>query len=365
MKTILAAIGTRPEAIKLAPILKALMKIDGFRIKTCITWQHTDLLTPFLHSLGIITDFAFMNTKRGSLQQSAVSILEQFGDLLTEIKPDLIIVQGDTTTAFHAALAGFYASIPIAHVEAGLRTDDPFSPWPEEAHRNLIDKLSTFFFAPTIQARDVLLSEGISPNRVWVVGNTSIDAIKDMGKPTHRLGCDEAPYIVVTVHRRENQGANLEEICHALQAIAQQFPKLKIVCVLHANPSIREPLIENLSEVSNITLQEPTDHFSFIDLLDRSLFVLTDSGGVQEEAPYLGKPLLILRDTTERPEGVQAKTARLVGTSSESIIDNCRELLENKDILSSMSKIHFPYGDGQAADRIAAILESELCEVFA
>lgn len=361
MKTILTVIGTRPEAIKFAPVLTVVSKSKYLKNKVCITWQHTNLLDSLLVELGITVDYQFENHKNdGSLLKSAAYMLEQFSILLKEQKPDLIIVQGDTTTAFTAALAAFYLHIPVAHVEAGLRTGDYYAPWPEEAHRCLIDRLTTYFFAPTALARNTLIKEGANPKRIWVVGNTSIDAIR-LVKKSLKLNIElKQKIIVVTVHRRENHGNPLIEICHALLTIAQQFMDIKIVFCLHPNPAVHRPVTEILSGVENIDLILPMDYHLFIQLLDKSSFVITDSGGIQEEVSFLGKPILIVRDTTERPEGIQAGTARLVGTKSSNIIASCRELLENNDTLSSMSKVHFSYGDGYAAQRIVNILEQEI-----
>lgn len=364
MKSVLTVIGTRPEAIKLAPVLKAIGKKARFTNKVCITGQHTDLLDPFLLNLGIIVDYRFKHYENeGALHQSAAHILEQFGAILTELKPDLVLVQGDTTTAFVAALAAFYARIPVGHVEAGLRTGHLYSPWPEEMHRCLIDRLATYFFAPTDQARNTLLAEGVSPEKVWVVGNTSIDALRLARKYSKLTRDPKSRVIVVTIHRRENHGEPLKEICHALRVIVGQFSDVRIVFFLHPNPAVRTPVTDMLSEVINIDLVEPVDHPSFIQLLDTCAFVVTDSGGIQEEVSFIGKPLLVVRDTTERPEGIQAGTARLVGTKSADIIACCQELLENAETLDCMSKVHFPYGDGYAAERIVRILDQELGKV--
>ncbi len=361
MKSILTVIGTRPEAIKLAPVLVAIRKNKYFESKVCVTRQHTDLLDPFLLNLKIIVDYQFRNHESGAtLHKTAAHILEQFGVALTELKPDLVLVQGDTTTAFVATLAAFYSQIPVAHIEAGLRTTQLYSPWPEEAHRCLIDKLTTYFFAPTLQAQNALVAERVSPEKIWVVGNTSIDAIRLARKSSKLTRNSKWRVIIVTVHRRENHGEPLKEICHALRTIVELFPDVRIKFILHPNPAARNPVIDMLSGVSNIDLIEPIDHLSFIRLLDECIFVITDSGGIQEEVSFMGKPVLITRETTERPEGIQAGTARLVGTKSASIIACCKQLLENPDVLTSMSKIHFLYGDGYAAERIVTILDQEL-----
>jgi len=358
MKSILTVIGTRPEAIKLAPFLSAVHKSKRLKSKVCVTRQHTDLLDPFLLQLKIEAHYHFEenNEKGGLLHQNAANIIKQFATILAESKPDLVVVQGDTTTAFAGALSAFYARIPVAHVEAGLRTGQLDAPWPEEGHRSLIDRLATFFFAPTVKAKEILISEGIPSEKIWVVGNTSMDAIRLARKPLQ--GAAKSRNIVVTMHRRENQGEVMKEICHALRFLSQKFPEVKIQFVLH--PAVRRNVIDELSGISNIVLIEPMDHSSFIQLLDESLFVVTDSGGIQEEAPFMGKPVVVIRKTTERPEGVEAGTALLVGTQSSAIIGCCTQLLENEELLNSMSKVHFPYGDGYAAEKIVTILEGEL-----
>jgi UDP-N-acetylglucosamine 2-epimerase (non-hydrolysing) len=362
MKTILTVIGTRPEAIKLAPVLEAINKNKNFINKVCFTRQHTDLLDPFILNLGISADYEFINLKESSsLHQTAAHILTQFSTIFSKSKPDLVIVQGDTSTAFSAALAAFYSHIPVAHIEAGLRTGNLFSPWPEEAHRCLISRLASFFFAPTLIAKHALLSEGVSPDKIWVVGNTSIDALKQVPRLKKSKESLER-MIVVTIHRRENHGKPLNEIFHALCTITKEFSDVRIKYILHPNPAVRKPAIETLSKITNIDLEEPKDHPSFLKLLNECTFLITDSGGIQEEAPYFGKPVLITRDTTERPEGVLAGTARLVGTNSSNIIACCKELLQNPHTLAAMSKIHFPYGTGYAAEQIVNILDRKLNE---
>lgn len=361
MKSLLTVIGTRPEAIKMAPVLTAISKNKGFQNKVCVTRQHTDLLDPLLLNLGITVNYQFENCHhKNTLQQNAAHILEQFGVIFAESKPDLVLVQGDTTTAFVAALAAFYSCIPVAHVEAGLRTGHLYSPWPEEAHRRLIAQLASYFFAPTLQAKNTLLAEGIPAEKIWVVGNTSIDAIRLARKSSKLAVNSKWRDIIVTVHRRENHGEPLREICHALRTIVAQFSDVRILFFLHPNPAVRKPVSEMLSGVINIDLIEPINHSSFIQLLDKCTFVITDSGGIQEEAPFMGKPVLIARDTTERPEGILAGTARLVGTKSDNIIACCKELLENAETLAAMSKVHFPYGEGYAAEQILNILDKEL-----
>lgn len=362
MRSILTVIGTRPEAIKLAPVLSAIHENKRFVSKVCLTRQHTDLLDPFISDLKSAIQYQLKNDRHEKdLQQSAARILEQFTSILIESKAELVIVQGDTTSAFACALAAFYAHIPIAHIEAGLRTGSMTSPWPEEAHRCLIDRLATYFFAPTEQAKERLLLEGVAPEKVWVVGNTSIDAIRialDQSLPSSPAS--PGNHIVVTVHRRENQGERLTEICCALRYLAQQFPKIRILFFLHPNPQVRLPVMKMLFNVGNIVLLDPLDHVSFIKLLSESLFIITDSGGIQEEVSILGKPVLVVRDTTERPESIIAGTSQLAGTKASTIIRCCKELLENEEKRIAMSKVHFSYGDGYAAKKIVNILDQVL-----
>lgn len=360
MKSILTIIGTRPEVIKLAPVLWALNQNKNFRSRVCITHQHTNLLDPFLSHLNISVDHELNNpTQERSLCQSMSDILKKLENILADAKPDVVLVQGDTTTAFAGALAAYYACIPVGHVEAGLRTRNLYSPWPEEGHRCLVDQLSTYFFAPTLQTLNNLISEGIHSDKVWVVGNTSIDAIRLVSKSDILNKNSSQQTVVVTVHRRENHGQPLKEICAALKHIAQMYSDLHIKFLLHPNPAIQGPINQILSKITNIELVQPLDHMSFVRLLNECTFIISDSGGIQEEAPFLGKPVLIPRDTTERPEGIQAGTAMLVGTNKDSIISACQELLENPAKLDSMSKVHYPYGDGYAAERIVNILDSQ------
>ncbi len=361
MKFLLTVIGTRPEAIKFMPILLAIRRNKYFKNKVCITNQHTGLLEQMLLSLGIQVDYQFKRLENEhTLQQKAARILEQFGEFLLKIKPDLILVQGDTVTSFIAALAAFYTHIPIAHVEAGLRTGRLDSPWPEEGHRRLIAQITSYFFAPTQKAKKALLKEGVPSNKIWVVGNTSIDAIRLNQESAITIGDSMPQNIVVTIHRRENLGEPLKEICHALRIIATQFPNVKITFFLHPNPYVCKTVTKLLSNISNIDLLEPLDHFSFIRTLKKCSFIITDSGGIQEEASFIGKPVLITRDTTERPEGVIVGAARLVGIKSANIVTCCCELLKNPEKLADMSKIHYSYGDGYAAERIVDILEQEI-----
>lgn len=362
MKSILTVIGTRPEAIKLIPVLAVLSQNILIENKICVTSQHTDLLDPFLSKWGISIDYHFSNdSHQATLHGSAARILEQFDPIFLDSKPDLVVVQGDTTTAFIASLAAYYARVPVAHIEAGLRTGHLYSPWPEEAHRSMIARLATYHFAPTLHAKNSLISEGIGPDKIWVVGNTSIDAVRIARNPFEPQKSKER-MIVVTVHRRENHGEPLTEICYALRELVDEFPTLMIKFLLHPNPAVHQTAEKLLKGIKNIDLLEPLDHTSFIHLLDQSDLIITDSGGIQEEASFLGKPVIVVRDTTERIEGIAEGTSRLVGTKKVAILSSCKELLENPDKLEGMSRIHYPYGDGYAAERIVSILIEMLGE---
>lgn len=360
MKTILMVIGTRPEAIKLAPVERVLREETQLVNKICVTNQHADLLDPILNGWGILTDYHFEQSERGStLHRSAAHMLQQFDPIFRKSKPDLVIVQGDTTTAFIASLAAYYACVPVAHIEAGLRTGKLYSPWPEEGHRSLIGRLATYHFAATCDAKESLISEGISPDQVWIVGNTSIDALRLARKsPERQISLEQT--IVVTAHRRENGGKPLRNICDALRQLHEEYPALAIKFLMHPNPVMRQTVEACLSGIRQIELIEPLNHSSFIALLEHCTFILTDSGGIQEEAPYLGKPVLILRDTTERPEGVLAGTSLLVGTDVDTIVLRCKELLDNPEKLAAMSHVHHPYGDGFAALRIVSVICEQL-----
>lgn len=308
MKTVMIVIGTRPEAIKLAPVITALEDNRRIHYKICITRQHTSLLDTLLVNMRIKIDYQFEPIEsHGLLCQNAVVMLSQLNDILKKSKVNLILVQGDTTTAFIAALAGFYSCIPVAHVEAGLRTGDIYAPWPEEIHRCFIDKVSTYCFAPTDKAKTNLLQEGISADKIWVVGNTSIDAIRLIHNESYKSNLNyRKPFILVTIHRRENHGTALVEICNALCVLAEKFPHIKIVCCLHPNPSVYNTVKKIISNVDNIECISPIDHILFIQLLKECYFVITDSGGIQEEVTYIGKPILVIRDTTERTEVIEA-----------------------------------------------------------
>lgn len=354
MKNILTVIGTRPEAIKLIPLVTELNSSNFFKNKICITKQHSTLLDFF----NIKADYQFKPCKKNSsLSKNAAHMLLQFNNLLEQEKPDLIIVQGDTTTAFIAALAGFYANVKVAHIEAGLRSGNLYSPWPEEAHRIIVDKISDYFFTPTEKAKNCLINEGIKEEKIWVVGNTAIDAIriiKENKKSSPNIGNKT---IVVTLHRRENHGLPLVNICNAIRLISEEFSNVNIKFCMHPNPSVHNKVIEVLSRIDNIELLSALDHINFIELLDQSLFIITDSGGIQEEATFLGKPVIVTRGTTERTELIDSGTGILAGSDTENIVKHCSMLLKDHNLLSRMSKKHFPYGDGYTSKRIVKILE--------
>lgn len=358
MKKLLFVIGTRPEAIKLYPVIKACRKRGKFSVQICATNQHTDLVQPFFLDFGLQIDFFLdLDSSPQSLHQKVALQICQFEKVLKQVLPDLVVVQGDTTSAFVGALAAHYSRIPVAHIEAGLRTEDLFSPWPEESHRRLIDQLSSFYFVPTQEAKRALLKEGMDQEAIWMVGNTAIDALLLLKKKLSLLAPSSKKSILVTIHRRENQGKPLRNICEALIVLANRFPEVKICVLLHPNPAVCEVIQKLLGDIENIVLRPPLDHLSFIELMMCSTFILTDSGGIQEEAPYLGKPVLILRETTERPEGIEGGSARLIGTSKEQIISNCEELLTCEESLSAMSQTHMPYGKGDSGAKIVEILE--------
>jgi UDP-N-acetylglucosamine 2-epimerase len=359
MKSILIIVGTRPEAIKLIPVIKALKKSKKFNTKVCITNQHTDLLNSIFSANNCDIDYRLEEPSKDlPLEQQAAHILLEVGKSLLAIKPKFVMVQGDTTTAFMTALAAFYRGIPIIHVEAGLRTGNIFSPWPEETHRYFIDKISSYLFAPTQGARETLINEGLAAKKIWVVGNTAIDAIKLL-QDSLQLKTEVDKIIVVTIHRRENHGKLFAGICKALHDIAREFPCYKIIFFLHPNPAICNPAVKLLSQIPNITLLQPIEYKSFICMLYKCALVITDSGGIQEEVSFIGKPVLVVREYTERAEIIQTGIGKLIGTDPDNITSYCRDLLLDKNKLQAMGKAQYLYGDGYAASRIVEILEQE------
>lgn len=363
-KRILTIFGTRPEAIKMAPVVRALRGHDGaVDARVCVTAQHREMLDQELALFGIAPAWDLNLMAPGQdLTDLTSRMLPALRAVLHAWRPDIVLVQGDTTTAFAGALAAFYAHIEVAHVEAGLRTGDRYSPWPEEMNRRLVTALSTVHFAPTARARDNLLAEGVFASQVRVTGNTVIDALLGVVETARGTAARDlaARYeflsaarrlIVVTGHRRENFGRGLESVCRALRRLAERSD-VEIVCPVHLNPNVKQPVHEILGRTANIHLLEPLDYLPFVGLLDRAYLILTDSGGIQEEAPSLGKPVLVLRDATERPEAVEAGTVRLVGTDEERIVSEAERLLDDESHYDSMARAHNPYGDGRAAARI-------------
>ncbi|MGR2867836.1 non-hydrolyzing UDP-N-acetylglucosamine 2-epimerase [Vibrio vulnificus] len=365
-KKVLTVFGTRPEAIKMAPLVHALAADERFEAKCCVTAQHREMLDQVLELFEITPDYDLNLMKAGqTLNEVTARILLKLKPVLQEFKPDVVLVHGDTATTFAASLAAYYEQIAVGHVEAGLRTGNIYSPWPEEANRKLTGALTKYHFAPTETSKQNLLQENYSEENIFVTGNTVIDALL-MVKEKIEQDADlkatlaaQFPYldenkklILVTGHRRESFGGGFERICEALAQTAKQHPEVQILYPMHLNPNVREPVNRILSSVENVLLIEPQQYLPFIYLMDRAHIILTDSGGIQEEAPSLGKPVLVMRDTTERPEAVVAGTVKLVGTDVEKIISNLNTLLSDSEAYQAMSFAHNPYGDGKACQRI-------------
>lgn len=366
--------GTRPEAIKLCPVVLALKANPAFDCKVCVTGQHREMLQQVLDVFSVVPDkdLALMrpNQTLGGFTSRAIAAIDEY---LSDEKPDIVMVQGDTTTVLAGALAAFYHHIPVAHVEAGLRTWDLQSPWPEEANRVLTTRLAKWHFCPTKNNSANLLKEGVPADDIYVTGNTVIDALlmaKNMiasnlpeidGLPHELMGSNER-IVLITGHRRENFGKGFEHICTAIGNLAERFPEIHFVYPVHLNPNVREPVGRLLGHHrgKNVHLIEPQSYLPFVALMNRAYLILTDSGGVQEEAPSLGKPVLVMRDTTERPEAVEAGTVKIVGTGSADIYNSVQELLDNNIAYDTMASAVNPYGDGRAVDRILRILEAEV-----
>lgn len=367
----LCVFGTRPEAIKMAPLALALGADSRFEAKVCVTGQHRQMLDQVLDLFELVPDFDLNIMKPGQdLTDVTASILIGMKQVLADFQPDVVLVHGDTATTFAATLAAYYQQIPVAHVEAGLRTGNLYSPWPEEGNRKLTGTLATLHFAPTQTSRDNLQREGITGG-VTVTGNTVIDALlKVVAKlDTNLVSAEQyqqqfsflrpgSKMVLVTGHRRESFGSGFERICQALSDTAKAFPDVDIVYPVHLNPNVRGPVNSLLTGISNVHLIEPLDYLPFVYLMNRSYLILTDSGGIQEEAPSLGKPVLVMRETTERPEAVQAGTVKLVGTECTSITHHLHKLLTDEDAYRQMSRAHNPYGDGQACSRILEVLSN-------
>lgn len=370
-KKVMVVFGTRPEAIKMAPVVEALQAETGIETQVVVTAQHRQMLDQVMDLFGIepIEDLDIMEPGQ-QLPGLFSKILLGMSAVIARQRPDIVLVHGDTSTALAAALAGFYAGVPIGHVEAGLRTGNILAPWPEEANRRLIAPLTALHFAPTQKSRDNLVAEGIAASNIHVTGNTVIDALLSVVAKIERdagvRGSLESRFpnmdperrlILVTGHRRENFGAGFEQICLALRDLAQRND-VQILYPVHLNPNVQEPVRRILHDVPNVTLIEPQDYLPFVFLMSRAHIIVTDSGGVQEEAPSLGKPVLVMRDTTERPEAVEAGTVRLVGRDRARIVAAAEELLNDPEEYQRMSRAHNPYGDGTAAGRIAHVLQN-------
>lgn len=374
MKKILLVFGTRPEAIKMAPLVKALQKdTEHFETRVCVTAQHRQMLDQVLEVFGITPEYDLnIMTPNQDLYDITAKVLLGLREVLKDFRPDTVLVHGDTTTSMAASLAAFYMQIPVGHVEAGLRTYNMLSPWPEEMNRQVTDRICTYYFAPTEQSKVNLLQENIDAKKIFITGNTVIDALlmavdiisttagvkEKMAKELQEKGytVGDREYILVTGHRRENFGDGFLHICKAIKELAALHPEMDIVYPVHLNPNVQKPVYELLSGLSNVYLISPLDYLPFIYAMQHSTLLLTDSGGVQEEAPSLGKPVLVMRDTTERPEAVEAGTVKLVGTNAEAIVSNVTALLLDKEMYKRMSETHNPYGDGQACERIIAAL---------
>lgn len=370
MKKILLVFGTRPEAIKMAPLVHGLKADVCFDVKVCVTAQHREMLDQVLELFDIVPDYDLDLMKAGqSLNDVTSGVLLGLKPVLQEFKPEIVLVHGDTATTFAASLAAYYEQIPVGHVEAGLRTGNIYSPWPEEANRKMTGALTQFHFAPTDLSKKNLLDEGYSANSITVTGNTVVDALLMMkGKIEQDVTLQislmkQFPFldesqklILVTGHRRESFGGGFERICEALALTAKKHPNVQIVYPMHLNPNVREPVNRYLNNIDNVFLIEPQQYLPFIYLMNRAYIMLTDSGGIQEEAPSLGKPVLVMRDTTERPEAVNAGTVKLVGTDVKAITSSLSELLDNEESYQSMSFAHNPYGDGKACQRILDVL---------
>ncbi|WP_342322760.1 UDP-N-acetylglucosamine 2-epimerase (non-hydrolyzing) [Kosakonia sp. BYX6] len=369
---VLTVFGTRPEAIKMAPLVHALAKDPDFEARVCVTAQHREMLDQVLNLFSIVPDYDLNIMRPGQgLTEITCGILEGLKPILESFRPDVVLVHGDTTTTIAASLAAFYQRIPVGHVEAGLRTGDLSSPWPEEANRTLTGHLAMYHFAPTENSRHNLRRENVADNHIFVTGNTVIDAlfwVRDsvMNDPSryeelaarYSFLDTNKKLILVTGHRRESFGLGFEQICHALAEIATEHDGVQIVYPVHLNPNVSEPVNRILGHVENIFLIEPQDYLPFLWLMNHAWLILTDSGGIQEEAPSLGKPVLVMRDTTERPEAVDAGTVKLVGTDRQRIVEEVTHLLYNNDAWQAMSRAHNPYGDGQACGRILHALKN-------
>lgn len=371
MKKILVVFGTRPEAIKMAPLVKLLESSIQFESRVCVTAQHREMLDQVLDLFEINPDYDLDLMKPGQdLTGITCGILSGLQDIIKEFKPDFVLVHGDTATTLSASLAAYYEQIKVGHVEAGLRTGNIYSPWPEEGNRKLTGAIADLHFAPTNTSRENLIKEGVDPSKIYETGNTVIDALlqvtnklesnselsNSLQNQFSSLNLDEK-IVLITGHRRESFGDGFERICTAISVSAKNHPSVQFVYPVHLNPNVKEPVNRLLSGLDNVHLIDPLDYLPFVYLMNKSHLILTDSGGIQEEAPSLGKPVLVMRETTERPEAVAAGTVKLVGTSVDTIVEELSILLTDKDAYTKMSYAHNPYGDGKACVRILKALE--------
>lgn len=377
--------GTRPEAIKMAPLVKAFQKdTDNFQTIVCVTGQHREMLDQVLDIFEITPDYDLNIMKQGQdLYDVTARVLTGLRDVLKESHPDIVLVHGDTTTSMAAALAAFYQQIPVGHVEAGLRTHNIYSPWPEEINRQLTGRIATYHFAPTPLSKRNLLAEGVAEEQIFVTGNSVIDALywvvdkikhndklqKELEKVLYKANYDVRrldsgrKLVLITGHRRENFGEGFISMCKAIKTLTEKYPGVDFVYPMHLNPNVRRPIHEvfgeDLSDLNNMFFIEPLEYLSFVYLMEKSTLVLTDSGGIQEEAPGLGKPVLVMRDTTERPEALEAGTVKLVGTDYDNIVNEVSRLLDDEVYYDKMSKAVNPYGDGRSCRRIVKELSME------
>lgn len=372
---VMVVFGTRPEAIKMAPVVKALQRMEAVDCQVVVTAQHREMLDQVLSLFNIIPDYDLNLMQHGqSLAALTSRILKGMDSLIEKVRPHFVLVQGDTTTTFASALAAFYHKIPIGHVEAGLRTGEKYFPWPEEINRRLTSSLADLHFAPTRISRDNLLREGVADDRIFVTGNTVIDALlavvkEDYCFPDHRLqkilaDNQDKRLILVTTHRRENWGEPMEQIYRALSTVLDNYPDTYVIFPMHKNPTVRNTVNNVLGNRPRVFLIEPLDYEPFINLMAQSYIILSDSGGIQEEAPSLGKPVLVVRDTTERPEAIAAGTAKVVGTSYNNVLEGISELLSNQKTYNLMSCASNPYGDGTSGIKIAEIVVKKLKKWF-
>lgn len=365
MKKVMVVFGTRPEAIKMCPLVLELKKRAEFDVTLCVTGQHRQMLDQVLDAFGVEPDYDLSIMKKTqTLFDVTVNILEKIREVLHEVKPDIVLVHGDTSTTFVTALACFYMQIPVGHVEAGLRTYNIYSPYPEEFNRQAVSIISKFNFAPTELSRGNLVKEGRDPDYIYITGNTAIDALSTTVKESYSHPeldwVGNRKLIILTAHRRENLGEPMAQMFRAIRRIIDETPDVCAIYPIHMNPVVRETAMRELGDCDRIHIIEPLEVIDFHNFLARSYLILTDSGGIQEEAPSLGKPVLVMRDTTERPEGIAAGTLKLVGTKEDTIYSAFKELLENEVEYNKMSRASNPYGDGQACKRIADILSEKL-----